>query len=152
MTRKLIYSSICVIVLLSGCSKDEDGENVPQVPSPSPSAVPSPSPSVVPSPSPSVVPKNKAPIVDAGIDKTVIVNNTVLITGKASDTDGTISSIEWKKDNEVLATTLVFSYIPTVIGTDKLTLTVMDDDAESTSDSVTIVITENNNNNDSEEP
>jgi len=83
---------------------------------------------------------NKLPIANAGVDMSVTVNERVTITGSASDSDGTISTIEWKKGNEVLATTLSFEYIATEVGTDTLTLTVTDDDGATASDSVDITI------------
>lgn len=83
---------------------------------------------------------NKAPIVNAGKDKTVQINETVTITGTASDSDGTIVSYEWKKGNSVLATTLSFSYRPTVVGRDLLTLTVVDNDGDSSSDTMTVIV------------
>jgi len=95
-------------------------------------------------------PTNKAPIVNAGEDKTVTVNSSVTITGIAVDSDGTIATVEWKKGNEVLATTLSFSYTPTKVGTDVLTLVVVDEDGESASDSVNVVV-EKATNTDSDE-
>lgn len=123
MTKKLIYSSILGIALLSGCSTDDET-----------------------TPTPSSTPTNRAPIVNAGADKTVTVNETVTITGTATDSDGTISSIEWKKGSEVLATTLSFSYTATKVGTDTLTLVVMDDDGATASDNVNVVITSSSDN------
>ena len=90
---------------------------------------------------------NKSPIANAGVDMSVTVNESVTITGSASDSDGTISTIEWKKGNEVLATTLSFEYIATEVGTDTLTLTVTDDDGATASDSVTITVKEETSSN-----
>ena len=87
---------------------------------------------------------NVAPTANAGEDKTVTVNQTVTLTGTATDRDGTIVSYEWKKGSEVLGTTATLSYTPTVVGTDTLTLTVTDDDGATASDSVKIIV-ENNN-------
>ena len=83
---------------------------------------------------------NTPPTADAGTDKTVEVNKPVTITGSGSDTDGTIASYEWKKDNTVLATTASFVYTPTAVGTDTLTLAVTDDDGATGSDSVTVTV------------
>ena len=49
-------------------------------------------------------------------------------------------SYEWTKDGEVLATNLSFSYIATVVGTDVLTLVVVDDDGISANSSVNIIV------------
>ncbi len=83
---------------------------------------------------------NKAPIVRAGDDKKVQVNILTTLQGYARDDDGTISSFEWKKGDEVLGTTHVLSYMPTTVGTEILTLTVTDDDGATASDTVTLEI------------
>jgi len=83
---------------------------------------------------------NQAPVVNAGNDKTVQINEMLTITGTASDNDGTIVSYEWKKGNSVLATTLSFSYVPTVVGTDVLTLTVTDNDGAIATDTVNVLV------------
>ena len=83
---------------------------------------------------------NRAPIVNAGTNKSVTVNQSITITGSATDSDGTIVSYEWKKGSDILATTASFEYIPTVVGSDNLTLTVTDDDGSSVSDTVVITV------------
>ena len=85
---------------------------------------------------------NKAPIVEAGVDQTVIVNAPITITGSATDSDGMIVSYEWKCGNDILATTATFEYIPTVLGINTLIFTATDDDGESSSDSVNIEVKE----------
>jgi PBP1b-binding outer membrane lipoprotein LpoB len=157
MTRKLIYSSLLAVALLGGCSEDDTdtggGDNdtpterteTTQGGSDGLTTTPaSVEQTPVQSNTPQPTVQNQAPMVDAGADKTVTVNESVTITGSATDSDGTISSIEWKKGNEVLATTLSFSYTPTEVGTDVLTLVVVDDDGESSSDSLSITITSTN--------
>jgi hypothetical protein len=86
-------------------------------------------------------PVNKVPTVNAGVDKSVQVNETLTITGSGTDSDGTIVSYEWKKGTIVLGTTATLSYIPTTVGTDTLTLTVTDDDGVTASDSVVVTVT-----------
>lgn len=85
---------------------------------------------------------NILPTANAGVDKTVVINQAVTITGSGTDTDGTIVSYEWKKGDIVLAATAAFTYTPTVVGTDTLTLTVMDDDGAIASDSMNVIVTE----------
>ncbi len=85
---------------------------------------------------------NILPTANAGLDKSIEVYQVVAITGIGTDTDGTIVSYEWKKDTTVLATTASFNYILTAVGTDTLTLTVMDDDGGTASDSMNIIVTE----------
>jgi len=86
--------------------------------------------------------ENKAPIANAGENKTTTVNQTVTIIGSGTDSDGTIVSYEWKKGDTVLATTATFDYLPTVVGTDTLTLTVTDDDGATARDSVLVTVTD----------
>jgi uncharacterized protein YkwD len=85
---------------------------------------------------------NQAPTVDAGADKTVMETENVTITGTASDEDGSIVSYEWSEGGSVIATTLSFSYTGSDIGTHTLTLTVMDDFGDSSSDTMTVEVTE----------
>jgi len=85
---------------------------------------------------------NKAPIVNAGNDSTVIVNTPITIIGTATDEDGTISSYKWKKGDEVLGTELSLTYTPTEVGVDILIFVAMDDDGEKASDSLNLTITE----------
>ncbi len=83
---------------------------------------------------------NILPTANAGPDKTIEVSQIVTITGSGTDIDGTIVSYEWTKGTAVLATTASFDYIPTVVGTDVLTLTVMDDDGGTASNSMNVVV------------
>jgi len=146
MKKKLICSSLLAIALFSGCDFDIDEENDDTSSSQS-SLAPSTRPSIAPSIRPSVTPStqpssstNHAPVVNAGVDRKVKVNKRVTIVGTASDSDGTISTIEWQKGSDVLATTLSFSYTPTEVGKDVLTLVVVDNDGKSAKDSVTITV------------
>ncbi len=86
---------------------------------------------------------NKAPIANAGTDKTVTVDQSISITGSGSDSDGNIVGYEWKKGSEVLASTAAFIYTPTSVGTDILTLTVTDNDGATGSDSMNVNVVEN---------
>ena len=85
---------------------------------------------------------NKAPTANAGEDKVIIVNQTVTLIGKGTDSDGTIVDYEWKKGSDVLATTASFDYTPTIIGTDILTLIVTDNDGVTNSDEIKITVKE----------
>ena len=82
---------------------------------------------------------NTLPRVDAGENKTVIVNESVTLYGSGSDSEGSVN-FEWKKGNTVLGTSATLTYIPTVVGTDVLTLTVIDNDGATVSDSVNIIV------------
>ncbi|SFV57328.1 Chitinase [hydrothermal vent metagenome] len=82
---------------------------------------------------------NKKPKANAGKDKVIIVNQTVTLIGKGTDSDGTISSYEWKEGNKVLAKKAQLTYTPTTIGKHTLVLKVTDNDGDSASD--TIIVT-----------
>lgn len=88
---------------------------------------------------------NILPTADAGADKVVQIGQTVVITGSGSDIDGTIASYQWKKGNTPLATTASFTYAPTAVGTDTLTLTVTDNDGDTANDSMVVTVTEISN-------
>jgi len=87
--------------------------------------------------------ENIKPTVDAGEDRKAQINMPITVWGSAKDPDGVISSYEWKRGEEVLSTTAKLSYTPTILGTDKIILTVMDNDGAIASDSLNIeVVTE----------
>jgi hypothetical protein len=81
---------------------------------------------------------NQAPTADAGVDKSVMINNSITLIGIGTDSDGTIKSYEWKEGDKVLASTSSFSYKPKVFGKYTLTLKVTDDKGAVTSDSIVI--------------
>jgi len=83
-----------------------------------------------------------SPVAEAGEDKSTIVNQAVTIIGSGTDSDGTIVSYEWKKGSEVLSTDATFSYIPTAVGIDVLTLTVIDNDDNNDTDTMTVTVTD----------
>ena len=88
---------------------------------------------------------NQAPIANAGIDKTVLINQTVVITGSGTDIDGSIVSYQWKKGITVVGTTATFNYTPTATGTDILTLIVTDDDGAMGIDTMNVTVLEVDN-------
>lgn len=85
---------------------------------------------------------NILPTVDAGPDLNIELGQSVTITGTGTDSDGTIVSYEWTYGTDVLATTASFEYTPTTIGGGAFTLTVMDDDGATASDSMNLTVTE----------
>ena len=89
--------------------------------------------------------QNQKPTVVVGEDKSVTVNKSITLYGKAKDSDGRIVSYEWKRGDEVLGTEAILKYIPTVAGTETLTLTVTDDDGATASASVEIIVKEESN-------
>ena len=85
---------------------------------------------------------NTTPTVNAGVDKSAKINETITIRGTASDSDGSIVAYEWREGSKVLADTATFDYLPTVAGNHTLTLTVTDDDGVTASDSVVVTVKE----------
>lgn len=83
---------------------------------------------------------NILPTVYAGPDLNAGLNQAITVTGTGTDSDGTIVSYEWTDGIDILATTASFDYIPTTIGTDTLTLTVMDDDGGTASDDMNVIV------------
>ena len=71
-----------------------------------------------------------APTVNAGIDRSVTVNETITLVGIANDSDGSIVAYEWREGNKFLTNTSTFDYLPTIAGSHTLTLTVTDNNSE----------------------
>ena len=131
MKKTLIFSTILVLILLNGCGSSTDNKSSTQTGSSTPTTTTEVS--------------NKAPIVHAGEDKNVIVNETITITGTATDSDGTIVSYEWTKGNDILSASATLNYTPINVGTDILTFTAIDDDGVMANDSVRVTVKKNNN-------
>ncbi len=93
-------------------------------------------------------PANVAPTADAGTDQTVNEETTVTLNGSGTDTDGTIAGYQWEHTSGTMvtiadATSASTTFIaPTLVATEVLTftLTVTDDDGDSSSDIVDITI------------
>jgi len=81
---------------------------------------------------------NTPPTAVAGIDRTVVVGNSVTINGSGSDSDGSIVSYKWSEGSTTLATTKSFTYTPSTIGLHKLTLTVTDNSGATATDTIHI--------------
>jgi len=78
--------------------------------------------------------------VNAGSDRIVQLNELLTIEGKGTSSDGTELSYLWKKDNQVLATSAILNYKPTVLGVDILELFVEHNSGEKISDVVKITV------------
>ena len=81
---------------------------------------------------------NQPPTVDAGLDRSVLVDHNITLHGKGSDPDGNITAYEWKEGNTVLATTANLNYTPHDIGLHTLIFSVTDNLGATSSDSVDI--------------
>jgi len=81
-----------------------------------------------------------APTANAGADQTVTEgDNVTLDASGSSDSDGTISSYEWKEDTTtVLSTSSSFSKSDFTVGTHTITLSVTDNDGATASDKVVV--------------
>ena len=89
---------------------------------------------------------NNPPVVSAGPDRTVFVRNTtkpakVTLTGSATDSDGTITSVRWTEGagTTPLSTTTTLTR-SLGIGSYEYTFSATDDDGASTSDSVRVTV------------
>ncbi|MEA2029228.1 MAG: hypothetical protein U9N49_09685, partial [Campylobacterota bacterium] len=78
-----------------------------------PTTSPSTTPSTVPT---TTSPANNAPIVDAGDDKSVVINRTITLKGVAIDAEGDIMTYEWSENSSVLSTSASFEYTPSIEG------------------------------------
>jgi len=85
---------------------------------------------------------NIPPSANAGFSQNTEVNSSVEIIGEAIDSDGIITNYRWERDGITLAQTKNFTYLPVVIGTHILVLTVTDNDGATASDSVDIIVSE----------
>ncbi len=87
---------------------------------------------------PSSSAENNPPIADAGLVTYTALNQAKTITGIGSDSDGVITSYQWKLGSTVLSTNATFDFTPTSLGESILTLTVTDDDGASASDDLVV--------------
>ena len=133
MKKTLIFSTILVLIL-NGCGSSTDDKSSNQAESSTP-------------PTTTEV-SNKAPIVHAGEDKNVIVNETITITGTATDSDGTIVSYEWTKGNDILSASATLNYTPINVGTDILTFTAIDDNNNVATDNIKLFVNEDDSSED----
>lgn len=90
-----------------------------------------------------VVP-NASPTADAGDDQTIAHDGvTHLNASGSSDSDGTISSYEWKIQDHILSTESSFSISTLLIGEYTITLSVTDNDGVTDTDTVIVNILPN---------
>jgi len=85
---------------------------------------------------------NKAPIVDAGVNKVTTINKSITITATASDVDGKIISYRWNEANgDLVGSEKSFVYPATSLGNHTLTLTVTDDFGKIARDFMLVTVT-----------
>ncbi len=78
--------------------------------------------------------------ISAGSDKITQVNTPTTIQGYVGGDLQHVHSYEWRKGDTILATTLSFVYTPTSVGTEELTLVVIDDNANRLEDSMLLEV------------
>ncbi len=82
---------------------------------------------------------NDIPVADAGADQEVMDGETVSFDGTgSSDSDGSISSYEWKEGATVLSTSSTFDKSDFSVGTHTITLTVIDDGGAINKDEIVV--------------
>ena len=85
---------------------------------------------------------NQAPNANAGLNKTIIVGESITLDASASnDPDGNIVSYQWKKGGIVTGSSKTLILNALSEGTHTYTLTVTDNDGASDVDNITIVVT-----------
>jgi len=93
---------------------------------------------------------NTPPVANAGADQTVTEGDTVYFDGSgSSDSDGNITTYEWKNGSTVVSREVSFSSNDLSVGTHTITLTVTDDKGATDSDDVVITVNNASTNNDS---
>ena len=87
--------------------------------------------------------ENNRPTAYAGENRSVGVNNEVILTGTGIDSDGTIVSYKWTENGMIIGTDAVLKYTPLTVGAHTLQLTVTDsDEAQSAPVTVMVIATE----------
>ncbi len=86
---------------------------------------------------------NKAPVVNAGVDKTTQVAKSIEIVGSVIVGDGDITGYEWRENTQLLSGLKSFTYTPTTEGNHTLTFTATDENDLSDSDSMVVEVTVN---------
>ncbi len=79
---------------------------------------------------------------EAGDDKRVFINESVLIKGEGETTDGSTLSYLWEEEGDTLATTASFVYIPTILGEKTLRFIVQHNSGATISDTLKIMVTD----------
>ncbi len=88
-------------------------------------------------------PVNHAPTAKAGTDVSITAGESVTLNASASsDSDGDITSYEWKEGATVLSTNASFTKSDFTVGTHTISLKVTDNDGASATDTVVVVVKE----------
>lgn len=84
--------------------------------------------------------QNLAPLIDAGPDQNYTINESIILSITASDTDGSIQSYEWKEGNTVLSNNASFEKSDFSLGEHILTATVIDNNGSISKDTLLIKV------------
>jgi len=87
---------------------------------------------------------NVPPLVYAGADKTVALNEYVFLRGTASDSDGTIVSSQWSEGSKILSSSSILKYDTSVAGTHILIFTATDNKGARSSDTLILRVGDTN--------
>ncbi len=93
--------------------------------------------------------ENQTPIADAGEDKTIALGDTVTLNGTGEDSDGNIVLYSWSYNDQGLYSSEnsgIFSYTPSQKGVYTLTLSVKDNDGLENTDTMTLTVLEDDEN------
>ena len=88
---------------------------------------------------------NLSPVANAGLDRTIVDSNgdgqelVTLDGGASSDSDGTIASYEWR-EGETVVGLVATAEVWLAVGTHTLTLTVVDNEGATATDSVVVTV------------
>ena len=121
------FSLVCSLTLITACGGGSDSSDAP---------------------TPQPTPINTSPTVSAGGDQTVTSDNSVTLTGTATDSDGTVSAVSWAQTSgptvtlsspSSLSTNFERPYSGQAVSL-SFTLTATDNDGASVTDDVDITI------------
>jgi len=84
--------------------------------------------------------QNLAPLINAGPDQNYTINESIILSITASDTDGSIQSYEWKEGNTVLSNNASFEKSDFSLGEHILTATVIDNNGSISKDTLLIKV------------
>jgi len=122
MQNKLsVIIMLTVSLFLVGCGQDIVFDNTPE--------------------SNSTSSENKAPVANAGADKTTSVFKAIEIAGSVTVGDGQIVGYEWRENLQLISGRKSFTYTPSTEGNHTLVFSVIDENDLQDSDSMIVIVT-----------
>ena len=89
--------------------------------------------------------EKQAPSANAGGDRSIMIGSSVTLKASGVDIDGSIVTYNWSEDGNSLSNKQSFTYKPTTLGANTLTLTVTDNDNLTATDSILITVVDKPN-------